>query len=400
MDTDVRATQPQTLSLAGLAALFLRFGALAWGGPVAQIAMLQRELVDRQKWISRARFNRTLAVYQVLPGPEAQELAIFFGMLARGRIGGFVAGLCFLLPGFLLMLVLASIHVGIGAASPILASASAGVQACALALIARGVHRIGTRVITSATLLVIAAAAMVLTLAGMPFAVPLLLGAMVHVGVVRSGRTWPVWMLAAVVVVTLSTSLGPPTRAPMVEPDSGADAVESTSVPDLFLSGLRAGSLTFGGAYTAIPFLEEDAVGDAGWLTRDEFLEGLAIAALIPAPLVIFATWLGYLGGGLAGAAAITVGMFLPAFAMTLLGHGVLEAVVQNERMHAALDGITAAVIGLVLAAIIGLAPVAISSPATLGVFAAAAIGFFVWRSLVAAPVLIGLSALVGIATA
>jgi chromate transporter len=85
---------------------FLRFGFLAWGGPVAQIAMLRKELVDEEKWVPNDRFNRTLALYQVLPGPEAHELCVWFGMLARGRVGGFLAGLGFMLPGFVLMFLL------------------------------------------------------------------------------------------------------------------------------------------------------------------------------------------------------------------------------------------------------------------------------------------------------
>src|SRR5687767_9808665 len=93
-------------SYAALFARFLRFGALAWGGPVAQIAMIKRELVEEQGWIPVARFNRALAVYQALPGPEAHELCVYFGMLARGRLGGFLAGLGFMLPGLLLMLLL------------------------------------------------------------------------------------------------------------------------------------------------------------------------------------------------------------------------------------------------------------------------------------------------------
>src|SRR5262245_7853722 len=96
------AIQPQ--SYAQLLRRFLRFGFLAWGGPVAQIAMIRRELVDEEQWISNERFNRTLAIYQVLPGPEAHELCVYFGYLARGRIGGLLAGLGFMLPGFLLML--------------------------------------------------------------------------------------------------------------------------------------------------------------------------------------------------------------------------------------------------------------------------------------------------------
>jgi len=93
---------------------FLRFGFLAWGGPVAQIAMIRQELVEEEKWISKERFNRVLAVYQVLPGPEAHELCVYFGMLAGGRIGGLLAGLGFMLPGFVLMFALSWIYVTYG----------------------------------------------------------------------------------------------------------------------------------------------------------------------------------------------------------------------------------------------------------------------------------------------
>ena len=118
MTTDDRETSVPPQSLPQLSLRFLRFGALAWGGPVAQIAMIRESLVDEEHWISSARFNRTLAVYQVLPGPEAQELAVYFGMLARGRIGGFLAGLGFMLPGFVLMLALSWWYVNAGMDSP------------------------------------------------------------------------------------------------------------------------------------------------------------------------------------------------------------------------------------------------------------------------------------------
>ena len=99
---------------------FLRFGCLAWGGPVAQIAMIRKELVEEEQWISREQFNRALAVYQVLPGPEAHELCVYFGMKARGRWGGFLAGLGFMLPGFILMLALTWFYLSYSIHSPLI----------------------------------------------------------------------------------------------------------------------------------------------------------------------------------------------------------------------------------------------------------------------------------------
>lgn len=107
------------ISLPQLFLKFLRFGFLAFGGPVSQIAMLRQELVDEEKWITTEKFNRVLAIYQALPGPEAHELCVYFGMIARGRIGAFLAGLGFMLPGFILMLALSWFYVTYGITSPI-----------------------------------------------------------------------------------------------------------------------------------------------------------------------------------------------------------------------------------------------------------------------------------------
>src|ERR671918_1314388 len=115
---------------------FLRFGLLAWGGPVAQIAMIRQEFVDEEKWISSDKFNRVLAVYQVLPGPEAHELCVYFGMLSRGRLGGILAGLGFMLPGFVLMFALSWLYVTYGLkTSGTFAVVFAAVQAAVAALV-------------------------------------------------------------------------------------------------------------------------------------------------------------------------------------------------------------------------------------------------------------------------
>jgi chromate transporter len=121
-----------------------------------------------------------------------------------------------------------------------------------------------------------------------------------------------------------------------------------TSVPALFWSGLKAGLLTFGGAYTVIPFLQRDAVVQGAWMDNAQFLDGLALSGLLPAPLVIFATFVGYVGGGPWGAVAMTAGVFLPAFGFTLLGHEVLERALHRPRVHRFLEGLTAGVVGLI----------------------------------------------------
>jgi chromate transporter len=133
MTTPTDLTAPPHESYGQLFLRFLRFGFLAWGGPVAQIAMIRRELVDEEHWVSNQRFNRTLAVYQVLPGPEAHELCVYFGMLARGRLGGLLAGLGFMLPGFTLMFILSWFYLTYGITSPLFHDIFLGFQAAVIA---------------------------------------------------------------------------------------------------------------------------------------------------------------------------------------------------------------------------------------------------------------------------
>ena len=356
--------------------------------------MLRHELVDDEGWISSDRFNRTLAVYQVLPGPEAQELTIYFGMLAGGRLGGFLAGLCFLLPGFILMVVLSWFYVSIGISSPVFAAAFAGCQAAVLALIVRAAHRIASRAVVNRYLLFIAASAVVAGLAGVPFPIPLAAGGLSYVAVVRGWRFVGSLIAASVIAISLTSLLAPDRAAP---PPATDDAGGTVTTAELLFTGLRGGALTFGGAYTAIPFVEQDATGDHGWMTRSQFLDGIALSGVIPAPLVIFATFVGYLGGGLIGAIAVTIGMFLPAFVITLVGHSYLEAAVAHRGLHAILDGITAAVVGLVGATAITFAPSAVGNLAAAGIFIIALMILYLWRSSAAVAVVVVSAGIAGI---
>jgi chromate transporter len=330
---------------------FLRFGSLAWGGPVAQIAMLRDELVEDERWISRERFNRTLAVYQVLPGPEATELAVFFGMIARGRIGGLLAGLGFVLPGFVLMFLLSWFYLSFGITTPTLQGIFLGFQAGVVALIVRAVHRIGGHALHDRWLFGIAAFVLIADLLGVHFGITLVLAGIGYV-LVRRG-----WRLGAI-ALGLALLLGALTYASLraqtiagLAPDTPEAAIPGTaSVSALLISGLRAGLLTFGGAYTVIPFLQNDAVVNGAWMTNAQFLDGIALAGILPAPLIIFSTFVGYFGGGALGALAMTFGIFFPAFAFTLLGHAYLERLVANVAIHSFLDGVTAGVVGLISA--------------------------------------------------
>lgn len=376
---------------------FLRFGLLAWGGPVAQIAMIREDLVEREGWISRERFNRVLSIYQVLPGPEAHELCVYFGYVARGRTGGLLAGLGFMLPGFVLMLALSWAYVRFGIAAIAPEGLFYGFQAAVLALIVRAVFRIGRHALTDPWLWAIGAGAAVSNLAGVHFGLILVVAGFAYTSVRRGHLFWAAAIVGAGVVAVL---LVPWLRGVEHAPTTVQALTANPSVARLFGSGLLAGLLTFGGAYTVIPFLRQQAVVVGAWMTDGQFMDGLALSGILPAPLVIFGTFVGYLGGGFVGAVAVTAGIFLPAFAFTLVGHGAVERLVQTPALHAFLDGVTAGVVGLIVATTVLLAPTAIPDlPAGL-IAALSFIVLSVWRSKMAIAVAVLLAGGLGMVVA
>ena len=350
---------------------FLRFGLLAWGGPVAQIAMIRRELVDEEGWVTSAHFNRVFGLYQILPGPEAHELCVYFGMLKGGRLGGLLAGLGFMLPGLVLMLILSWAYVTFGMHAAMLAAVFYGTQPAVAAVVLRAVHRIGQPVLGDPWLWAVAAAAALGEIAGLPFLIslPVLGGAYL----LKSRRHASVAALFVGLVVAWSSAILAgfilPPRSVLVLLGSGSGGDPSPA--GLFVSGLRAGLLTFGGAYTAIPFLRKDAVNEGRWMTDDQFLDGLALTGILPAPLVILGTFVGYVGGGLVGALSLTAGIFLPAFAFTLVAHDPLERLVMRPAVHTFLQGVTAAVVGLIAVSAVILAHTAVIDGWTLAIMAA-----------------------------
>ena len=313
---------------------FLKFGALGWGGPAAQIAMIKRECVDHEGWVDEDTFRRTLAVYQVLPGPEAHELCVYFGRIRGGKLGGFLAGLGFMLPGFLLMLALSALYVEAELAGR-LDELFYGLEAAVGGLVASAVVRLSRSFITDVVLALLAAAAFALTVFASASFFLVLLGAGIAYELWTNASRWTrsnqAFGLPALIIVL-----------------SGAVSVSLTV--EIFWEGLKTGLVTFGGAYTAVPFLQDVAVDGRGWLTESQFLDGLAIGGILPAPMIIFSTFVGYLAGGLAGGVAITLGIFLPAFVLPIFFHRQLVALAENSRVRPFLLGVAAGVIGVIAA--------------------------------------------------
>jgi chromate transporter len=315
---------------------FLKFGALAWGGPAAQIAMIKQECVDELGWVDEETFKKTLAVYQVLPGPEASELCVYFGRIRGGKLGGFLAGLGFVLPGFVLMLALSVLYVEADLARH-LDELFYGLKAAVGAIVARALVRLSRSFITDVPLALIAVAAFAATVFLSASFVVALLGAGVVYELWTNGMRWG--------RQAHSISLAP---AAILVAAAGALTLSLTA--EIFWEGLKAGLVTFGGAFTVIPYLHDAAVDGQHWLTEREFVDGLAMSGVLPAPLIIFSTFVGYMAGGLGGSLAMTVGIFLPAFVLPIFFHRGLVAIAENPRIRPFLLGVAAAVIGLIAA--------------------------------------------------
>lgn len=366
----------------GIFLRFLRFGFLAWGGPVAQINMIREELVEREGWITPNKFKRALAVYQALPGPEAHELCVYFGMIRKGRWGGFLAGLGFMLPGFLMILALAYAYQFYGAT--VLLPLFIGIAPAVAALIVRALHRLSQHTLHDRELWVMAILSAVMSFVGVHFLLIFALCALWQV--LKHRLSTPVLagaMILSVAATMLLTFYLPEGRLAL--PSGG-----------LFVEGLKAGMLSFGGAYTAIPFLNDSMVGQYPNITQQSFLDALALSNVIPAPLVIFGTFLGFLANGFTGAILMTLGIFIPAFSFTLVGHHYLEKAIENPALHDVLNGIAAAVIGLLAVTAVQILAATITGIIPAAILMAALAGLHFLKTKWATPVVILLSGIIG----
>ncbi len=373
---------------------FLRCGCLAWGGPVAQIAMIRRELVDEAKWIDGPGFNRLLAAYQVLPGPEAHELCVHLGTSRGGRLGGLLAGLGFMLPGFLLVLALSALYARLALDRPPLSAIFLGMPVGVLAVIVRAVIRLSGDILADRWGWVIAILAFAATMSGLSFWLVLPAAGLAYALARRGSAAMAVLVLVVAGLIGFWAGGGGEAAQSAVRGQLEASTIA------LLWTGLKAGLLTFGGAYTAIPFVRDDAVG-RGWLSDSQFLDGLALSGIVPAPLIIFATFVGFQVAGLAGALAITAGIFLPAFLFGTLFHSRIERITADTRLHDLLGGVAAGVVGIIAATALDIAlklwPSLPEPIAAAAIFAGGlAIAYF-WRSKLAVLAVIAASAIGGL---
>jgi len=361
---------------------WLKLGFISFGGPAGQIAIMHQELVERRRWISEGRFLHALNYCMLLPGPEAQQLATYIGWLLHRARGGLAAGLLFILPSFVLLVALSWLYASYGKV-PAIAAFFSGMKPAVVAIVAVAAWRIGGRVLRNAWLVGIAVFAFVaLAVFAVPFPLVVVLAAMAGVAGARlSPRSFQVaqhplhssgalidehsstpaharfswgrlvWVLAVGVVLWLSA------MALLVAFEGGHGTLARMAT---FFS--KAALVTFGGAYAVLPYVNQAAVEQYGWLSASQMIDGLALGETTPGPLIMVVTFVGYLGAwthaatlglppwlaGIAGATVVTYFTFLPSFVFIFAGGPLVEATRGRRLFTAPLAAITAAVVGVI----------------------------------------------------
>ncbi|MGH8840305.1 MAG: chromate efflux transporter [Jiangellaceae bacterium] len=351
-----------------------------FGGPAGQIAVMQHHLVDERRWIGQRRFLHALNYCMMLPGPEAQQLAVYTGWLLNGVRGGLVAGVLFVLPGMVALLVLSAIYVGFGDTS-VVTAVLAGLAPAVVAIVAQAVIRLSRRALSHPALVTLAVAAFVaLGVFGVPF--PVVIAAAAAAGWLLARR----WPSLAELRSGNDGEIGP---APLIPDDvlhhespsrrraakiltigvllwaapvvvfaltTGPHSVFTTQ--GLFFSG--AALVTFGGAYAVLTYVAQQAVETYGWLSANDMVRGLALAETTPGPLIMVVQFVAFLGAfndpgtlnpwvaGVAASLLVTWVTFVPCFLFIFLGAPHIERLRGNRSLSAALTGITAAVVGVI----------------------------------------------------
>ena len=335
---------------------FLRLGWLAFGGPVGQIGLMHLDVVERRRWLSEEEFIRALNFCHVLPGPEAMQLAIYIGWKKRSYLGGVVAGLLFLMPGFLTLTALGWIYVRFGMRPEVL-GVLWGFRPVGLALLLAALVRISRAALKGVFQVLLAIAAFGAFFFGhVPFVAVLLgCGAAYILWSVRGAGKGP-WRASTVVLL-----------APLgtwSEPES------IRRLTDISWFFLKVGLFSFGGAYAALPYIREGAVTIHGWLTDPQMIDALALGETTPGPLISIGIFVGYLAGhrvgqGLLGAIAATFWLFLPSFVFVLGAARHMDFLTSQPRVKEFLKGVTSGVVGLMFSVSLPLARAAFAPHGT-----------------------------------
>ena len=384
---NVEAEAPPPVSFKEAFLFWLKLGFISFGGPAGQISIMHQELVENRRWISERRFLHALNYCMLLPGPEAQQLATYIGWLMHRTAGGIVAGVLFVLPSLLILIVLSWLYIAFGNL-PVVEGLFYGIKPAVTAIVLQAAHRIGSRALKNGVLWSIAAASFVAIFAlNVPFPAIVALAALIGYA---GGKSAPSKFAVGGGHGAAKQSFGKalidddtPTPSHALFRWSGLLRTVLAGallwiIPMWGLTALygwnhtytqmgwfftKAALMTFGGAYAVLPYVYQGAVGHFSWLTPTQMIDGLALGETTPGPLIMVVAFVGFVGGyakailgpdhlflaGAIAAALVTWFTFLPSFLFILAGGPLVESTHQDIKFTAPLTAITAAVVGVIL---------------------------------------------------
>ena len=378
-----------------IALAFLKLGATAYGGP-AIIGIMQAELQEKRQWVSKERFIEGLSLVNMLPGAAATQLGIFLGYSRGGWLGGLLAGLCFVLPAFFIMLALTLTYAAFGA-TPLMNGALYGLGPVVVGIFLVAVYRLGRTAATTIPQLVIAMAAALAAAFSTLGIVPILaLAGGIGVLLYYSRTIGTVVVLSVPLAFAAMLYFAPWLGLALVSDVGNArGSGQAPSLLDIGSFFLTVGAFSFGGGLTLIAFIQEQVVNQYQWLTHREFIDGLALGQFTPGPILMVSAYVGYKLAGIAGAAVAAAAVFLPAFVLML---SILPAFERARKLlwtKAAMKGIGPAVIGVLAVSLLQMTPHALPDPIAAGLFVGTVVAMLAWK--VGAIKLMVLGALLGV---
>ncbi len=327
---DERALAPY--SLRDLLVYFLRLGSLGFGGPIALVGYMQRDLVEDRRWISAKDYGEGLALAQLAPGPLAAQLAIYLGWLRGGNLGATLVAIAFIAPSFGMVLAISALYLEFGGL-PWMQGVFYGVGAAVIAIIARSAYK----------------------LARMTLGKDRLLGALFAFSALFTAWTESemIWVFLASGLIALFAKHGPRvpgSAAAALVPwpwlVSGLHGPAPQQLSTIFWYFAEAGAFVFGSGLAIVPFMHSGVVGEFQWLSERQFLDAVAVAMITPGPVVITVAFIGYLVAGPIGSLLAALGVFLPCYLLVIIPAKYFRRSVSNPRVKAFVDGVTAAAAG------------------------------------------------------
>lgn len=368
--------------LGELTAYFLRLGLLGFGGPVALVGQMERELVADRKWLTKEQMREAIAICQSLPGPLAIQVGIYISYLRGGFWGAWAGGWAFILPNFVIVAALGALYVHLGDLKPVTAIFY-GVSPAVIALILHSCYRLAKLGMEDWIQWVIAAICFVITISVQAEVAILFIGAGI-IGILYYGTTFrrpPASALPVIATPIFAQQLAP--------------VASASTLGKLLLFFLKAGALTFGSGLVIVPFLQQGLVQQYNWLDERQFLIAVAIGMISPGPVVITATFVGYLVAGFWGSLVSTVGIFFPSFVLVLVAAPLLARHRGNQNVQGFVKGAYAAAIGTILGACVLLGKIAIGDVVTVAIGLISLAVLFRWK--VSNPLLIAATAAAGL---